>query len=254
MFDAGAIEASLTVRTDQFNADMDKAEARVKKFESERHEVKIAAVFDQSSFSRARAAFAQLDQQVSKDAMSRLRSSPQGSVLGALNALFSPHPVTGAPSASQAAQQGLLGKIISQPGGGGQAGPSGGQSGISQVLGGNTGPAQGNANQRVSTVGLPDTTTTDKVKVVGGATDNAITTTDKVNTVGLPTSGGTISTQDRVNVTGLPTSGGTVVTEDKVKEELDPASAAKTEGDAKASGDRSGAGWAASSGCWAASM
>ena len=74
MFDAGAIEASLTVRTDQFNKDMDAAEARVKKFESEPHKVKISAVFDQSSLSRARQMFAQLDDAISRDAMTRLRS------------------------------------------------------------------------------------------------------------------------------------------------------------------------------------
>ncbi|HTJ67546.1 MAG TPA: hypothetical protein VL551_08470, partial [Actinospica sp.] len=71
--------------------------------------------------------------------MARLRSNPQGSVLGALNALFSPHPVTGAPSATQAAQQGLLGKIIQAPGGGGTTGPQqGGQNVVSQVLGDTT--------------------------------------------------------------------------------------------------------------------
>jgi phage-related protein len=195
-FDAGSIESRLSVDTSAFDRSMAAAEARVKKFEDEKHDVKIAAVFDTSSLSRARQQFAQLDQQVSKDAMSRLRSSPQGSVLGALNALFSPHPVTGAPSASQAAQQGLLGKIISQPGGGGTAGPSGSQSSVSQVLGGNTGTAQSNANN--------------------------ITTTDRVNTVGLP-GNNAITTQDRVNVTGLPVSGGTVTTEDKVEPQLDEA-------------------------------
>jgi phage-related protein len=248
-FDAGAIEASLTVRTDQFDKDMDAAEVRVKRFESEGHRIKISAEFDSSSVTKARQQFAQLDQQISKDAMNRLRSSPQGSVLGALNALFSPHPVTGAPTPQQAAQQGLLGKILTQPGGGGQAGPSGSSSGsgtqgnvVQQVLGDSAGTtSQGNANQRVSTVGLPNTTTTDKVNVVGAPTDNSIkttdtvstvglptdntiNTTDRVNTVGLPVSGGNIETEDRVNVTGLPTSGGTITTSDKVEPQLDEAS------------------------------
>jgi phage-related protein len=216
-FDAGAVSASLTLDPSQFDRILDAAERRVKDFEGGRHEVKISAVFDNASLSRGRQMFAQLDQQISKDAMSRLRSSPQGSVLGALNALFSPHSVTGAPSASQAAQQGLPGKMISQPVAGGTAGPSSTQgSAVSQALGGGTGTAQSNANQRVSTVGLPqDTTTTDKVNVVGAPTDNNITTTDRVNTVGLPANN-TISTEDRVNVTGLPTSGGTITTEDKI--------------------------------------
>jgi phage-related protein len=239
-FDAGAVESRLTVDTSQFDHDLAAAEARVKRFEDSGHKVKISAEFDSSSVTKARQQFAQLDQQISKDAMNRLRSSPQGSVLGALNALFSPHPVTGAPTPQQAAQQGLLGKILTQPGGGGQAGPSGSSSGsgtqgnvVQQVLGDSAGTtSQGNANQRVSTVGLPNTTTTDNVNVVGAPTDNSIKTTDTVNTVGLPTDNtiattdrvstvglptdNDITTQDRVNVTGLPTSGGAVTTQDRV--------------------------------------
>jgi phage-related protein len=115
VFDAGAIEARLTVDTSGFDRSMTAAEARVKAFEDARHVVKISAVFDNASTAKARAAFSSLDNVISKDAMNRLRSSPNGSVLGSLNALFSPHPVTGAPSPAQAAQQGLLGKIISAP-------------------------------------------------------------------------------------------------------------------------------------------
>ena len=192
-FDAGAVESRLTIDPSQFDRTLDAAGARVEAFEKGKHEIKISAVFDTSSLSRARQQFAQLDQQISKDAMARLRSNPQGSVLGALNALFSPHQVTGAPSASQAAQQGLLGKIVQAPGTG-NAGPATGQNVVQAVTGSSGG--QSNANQD-------------------------ITTTDRVNTVGLPQSGGTISTEDRVNVTGLPTSGGTIVTEDKVKADLD---------------------------------
>lgn len=233
-FDAGAITASLTLDPSQFDRTLTDAEARVKRFEAEKHEVKLSAVFDSSSISRARQQFAQLDQTISKDAMSRLRSSPQGSVLGALNALFSPHPVTGAPSPQQAAQQGLLGKIVSQPSGGGA--PGGSQGSVAQdVLGSSAaGTSQSNAGQRdtattdrVNVTGAPtdnNITTTDRVNAVGLPTDNAITTQDRVNVTGLPTSGGAITTQDRVNVTGLPTSGGTITTEDKVKPELDEAS------------------------------
>jgi phage-related protein len=119
-FDAGAIEASLTVRLDQFNRDLGKAEERIRKIESEKHEVKISAVFDAASVTRARKMFADLDLQISRDAAQRLRTSPQGSVLGSLNALFSPHPVTGAPSAQQAGQQGLLGRMFNTPGAGGR--------------------------------------------------------------------------------------------------------------------------------------
>ena len=118
MFDAGAIEATMTIRLEQFDREMDRAEARVRKLESETHEVKISAVFDTASMTRARTLFADLDQQISRDAAQRLRSSPQGSVLGSLNALFSPHPVTGSPTPQQAGQQGLLGKMFTAPGAG----------------------------------------------------------------------------------------------------------------------------------------
>jgi len=118
VFDAGAIEARLTLRTDTFDRDLKLEEARVDDFTRKKHEVRISAVFDHASISKARMMFAQLDQAISRDAASRLRSSPDGSVLGTLNSLFSPHSVTGAPSASQSAQQGLLGKMISGTGGG----------------------------------------------------------------------------------------------------------------------------------------
>ena len=89
-------------------------------------------MFDDASIGRAKAMFAALDNSISRDAMQRLRSSPQGSVLGALNALFSPHPVTGAPSPQQAASQGLLGKMFA-PAGGGNTPIAGGTSSTSTV-------------------------------------------------------------------------------------------------------------------------
>src|SRR5580693_597561 len=107
-FDAGSITATLSIDTAKADADLRKIEDRVKALEDKPHKVKISAVFDDASTGKARAAFAALDNAISRDAMQRLRSSPQGSILGALNALFSPHPVTGAPSPQQAAQGGLL--------------------------------------------------------------------------------------------------------------------------------------------------
>ncbi|MGH3300567.1 MAG: hypothetical protein ACRDOK_02595 [Streptosporangiaceae bacterium] len=113
-FDAGTIIARMDL-------DTTKADAKLKEFESKAglaekdHKIRLSAVFDDASLGKARNMFAQLDNMISKDAANRLRSSPQGSVLGALNALFSPHPVTGAPSASQSASQGLLGKVAQQP-------------------------------------------------------------------------------------------------------------------------------------------
>lgn len=118
----------MSVGTAKADADLRKIEDRVKALEAGHHVIKISAVFDDSSVSKAKAAFASLDNSISKDAMQRLRSSPQGSVLGALNALFSPHPVSGAPSPQQAASQGLLGKMFGPSGGGSTAVPAGGSS------------------------------------------------------------------------------------------------------------------------------
>ena len=164
MFDAGAIQAHLDIELGQFDRKLTAAEERVKKFQNEKHVVRLAAVFDNASLGRARQAFAQLDQQLSRDAMQRLRGSPQGSVLGSLNALFSPHPVTGAPSPAQAASQGLLGRVARQTvqgstvGSGGAAqqqaaqqrallGGGGGGSGPGFLAGAAAGRAGGGGNQ-----------------------------------------------------------------------------------------------------------
>lgn len=107
----------LTADTAAASADLAKTEAQVKGLEGE-HVVVISAVFDNADIGKARQAFRLLDNAISYDAMQRLRSSPQGSVLGALNALFSPHPVIGGPSPQQAAAKGLLGQMFSAQGGG----------------------------------------------------------------------------------------------------------------------------------------
>jgi hypothetical protein len=176
VFDAGAISASLTVDTSKFDAGMDKAEARVKKFEDESHKVKLLADLDTSSLGKARKAFTDLDNAISKDAMNRLRSSPQGSVLGALNALFSPHPVTGAPSPQQSAQQGLLGKMLNVPGGGNAAG--GTASGSSS--GGNATAGNGTTVGSLLSNAPGDTSSTDDIvrNLTGTAPGNVSTTDD----------------------------------------------------------------------------
>jgi hypothetical protein len=212
VFDAGAIESRLTVDLSEFDRSLSAAEARVRKFESERHEVRLTAAFDTSSMSRARQQLAQLDTQISRDAMSRLRSSPQGSVLGALNALFSPHPVTGAPSAQQAATQGLLGKMISAPGGGGPLGTAGGGGTVRTVL------------SRAAAAASP--------------------------AARAPAGPGNVTTTDTVTQKLAGTGPGDVTTTDTVRERVDPTAAAKAEQDAKASGDRSGRGWMASFASW----
>jgi hypothetical protein len=193
MYDAGSIEAVLTVATAQASADLDKIEAQVKALEDKIHVLKVAtagvpaasaelakleaqvqglegkahvialtavtgqastdiakvaaelsaldkphvivisAVFQDADIAKARRAFMLLDNAISYDAMQRLRSSPQGSVLGSLNALFSPHPVTGGPSPQQSAAKGLLGQMFSSQGGGTTAIP-GAQGGTGTVL------------------------------------------------------------------------------------------------------------------------
>ena len=50
-------------------------------------------------------------------------------MLGALNSLFTPHPVSGAPSPSASAKQGLLGKLVS----GGTTGAGANASGEDQL-------------------------------------------------------------------------------------------------------------------------
>jgi phage-related protein len=122
-FDAGSIIARAEIRQDQFNRDLDSMEARARRFENEQHQVKFVASFNQSDISRARKAFATLDQQLSRDAASRLRSGGNGSILGTLNSLFSTQQIAGAPTPQQASQQGLLGRMLRQ------LGPSGGGGG-----------------------------------------------------------------------------------------------------------------------------
>ena len=89
MFDAGAIQAHLDVELAAFDRKLTQAEERVKRFENERHEVKIEAKLDSSSINQARQAFTRLDQQVTRDAVQRARTSPQGSLLGTLASMTS---------------------------------------------------------------------------------------------------------------------------------------------------------------------
>ena len=120
-FDAGAIVAKMRIDLSELNRDADEAERRMDRLAKDR-KIHLSAVFDDASMAKARRMFAQLDQQLSRDAMQRLRSSPQGSVLGALNALFSPHQVAGGPTAQQAGSQGLLGQMVGGSGSGGSVG------------------------------------------------------------------------------------------------------------------------------------
>jgi cell wall-associated NlpC family hydrolase/phage-related protein len=173
VFDAGAIMAHLDIETSMFSRKMDAAEARVKRFEDGKHEVRLSAVFDNASLSRARQIFSQLDQQLSRDAMSRLRSGPQGSVLGALNAMFSPHPVTGAPTAQQAAQQGLLGRIVSAPAAQQPGGANNQGNVVTRVLTGSTAPS----NQKITVTQAPGSPT--------GAQTAAETAADRAATTAM---------------------------------------------------------------------
>src|SRR5215469_16658647 len=99
-FDAGAIIARLDIDTAEANRKVDEFEKKVDRAARDRH-IRLDATFDNASIGKARQIFAALDNQLSRDAASRLRSSPQGSVLGSLNALFSPHQIAGSVSPQQ---------------------------------------------------------------------------------------------------------------------------------------------------------
>lgn len=169
-FDAGAIVATAKIDLTQLDRDITDAERKIDKLASD-HKIKLTAVFDDASMGKARRDFAMLDQQLSRDAMQRLRSSPQGSVLGALNALFSPHQVAGGPSPQQSAQQGALGRIVGGQGTGGSVG-----TGINRSVSSGT-VAQQVINQATGR----NITTTDTIKRrVTGETPGNITTTDTI--------------------------------------------------------------------------
>ena len=162
-FDAGTIDARLTIDPAAFDRSLAKAKADVEKFERDGHKVKISAVFDSGSVTRARKMFSDLDNAISRDAMNRLKSSPQGSVLGSLNALFSPHPVTGAPSPSQSAEGGLLGKMLSPEASGGGGYSSGSGSPLGNVLS-QTADTTDNIRQNLVGAGASDVDTTDSIR------------------------------------------------------------------------------------------
>jgi SLT domain-containing protein len=115
-FDAGTIIAHLDLDPSAFERKLREEKANSDAFEKAPHKVKLSAAFDTADMSKARRMFAQFDQQISRDAAQRLRAGGTGSVLGALNALFSPQQISGSPSAQQASQQGLLGRMVRQGG------------------------------------------------------------------------------------------------------------------------------------------
>jgi phage-related protein len=126
-FDAGTIIARLELDESGFDRTLDKATARQKAFEKDPVKLKSTEVFSTQDMSQARKRIADLDNQISRDATTRMRSS-NGSVLGTLMALFSPRQVSGAPTAQQAASQGMLGRVLSvvTPGSGGGGNGRGG--------------------------------------------------------------------------------------------------------------------------------
>lgn len=128
-FDAGTIMARLDLDEQGYDRKMKAAKARADAFEKDPINLKVGDLFDQQQMSKARRMFTQLDQQISRDALSRMKTG-SGSVLGTLMSITSPG-LSGAPSAQQAAKQGILGRITSMApgGGGGSSGSSGGGGG-----------------------------------------------------------------------------------------------------------------------------
>jgi phage-related protein len=138
-FDAGAIVARASIDQAQFDRDLHDLDTKARKFEREPRTLKFRAVLDQASLSHARQMFQQLDRQISQDASQRMKSG-SGSILGSLNSLFSTSQISGAPSASQAANQGLLGRVLKQQViVSGQGGSGGGGIGAGRLLSGTAG-------------------------------------------------------------------------------------------------------------------
>jgi SLT domain-containing protein len=256
LFDAGAIEAKLTVSLSEFSRDMDKAEARVRKFEREGHHIRLDASFDEASIGKARRIFATLDNAISRDAMNRLRSSPQGSVLGTLNALFSPHPVTGAPSPQQSAQGGLLGKMITSSGGGTAEGGSlpGGTGGNGNANGDQTNLVRDvlTSNQQTTDLikqqlegaGPKNVTTEDDIRqALVGKAPGDVDTTDLINQKLAGTGASDVDTTDTIKQKVVGSGPGNVATTDTVREKLDKSSTDLVESASRDSGDRAGGRW-----------
>ena len=263
-FDAGTIDARLTIDPDAFDRSLAKAKADVEKFERDGHKVKISAVFDTGSVGRARKMFADLDNSISRDAMNRLKSSPQGSVLGSLNALFSPHPVTGAPSPSQSAEGGLLGKMLNpQTSGGGGGYSNGGGSPLGSALAQTaditdnvrqnlTGAQPGNITttddikQALTGTGASNTTTTDDIRqaLVGQGATNT-TTTDDIKQALVGQGAKNTTTTDKIMQQMVGSGPGNTSTTDTIREKLDPKSTGDVEKAAEDSGGRSGGRWTA---------
>jgi hypothetical protein len=243
-FDAGAIESRLTIDTSAFDRALDKARADVDKFEHAGHKVKISAVFDSGSVGRARKMFADLDNSVSRDAMNRLKSSPQGSVLGSLNALFSPHPVTGAPSPAQSATGGLLGKMLSPQAGGGGSGGGGYSSAngspLASVLA-QTANTTDNVRTNLTGAQPGNVTTTDNIRqaLIGQGARNT-TTTDDIKQALIGTGATNVTTTDTIKQALTGAGAKNTSTTDTVRERVDPASEAAAEKESGDSGGRSG--------------
>jgi phage-related protein len=208
-FDAGAIEASLKVDLSKFDSDMAKAEARADALTKDARKLRVAAEFDDASLSKARKAFTDLDNAISRDAANRLKSGSNGSVLGALNALFSPHQIAGSPSPQQSASQGLLGRMADVTGTSGSTNNSGNQA--SSLL-----------SSLTSTNTSPTVTQDIRQKLIGG---------------GVPAPG-TVTEDVRQKLIGSIAAPGSV-TED-VRPVMDRAAEAKLESDMGDAGDKSG--------------
>src|ERR1035441_4204703 len=234
-FDAGAVEATLTLKTDTFNSDLEKAKAKLADLTKD-HKIKVSAVFDTASLSKARKMFADLDNMISRDAAQRLKSSPQGSVRGALTSLFSPHPVPGAPSPQSSSQSGLLGKMVSGQGGGGPAGAAG-----------NTGSGGRNASSTNAVRDLltgpqpGNTSTTDQIKqVLTGQGAQDAQPTDRIKQVLTGAAPGNVSTEDVIKRVVTGAAPGNISTTDTIKEKIDPASKDEVIADSADSGAKSG--------------
>jgi phage-related protein len=132
-FDAGSIVAHLDIDLDAFDRSLKRAEAMADAAERKSHKIKLSAVFEDADTAKAKRAFQQLDTEISRDALQRMKSSPQGSLFGTLMSLLSPHQMAGGPTASQSASQGGLARLMKTIGAE-SSGTSG--AGLGSLLGG----------------------------------------------------------------------------------------------------------------------
>jgi phage-related protein len=116
MFDAGAIVARVEIDERAFNASIDRVEARLRRLADQEIHIKVVADYDASQAEHIRRAFSDLDRRITRDMVTRNRTSG-GGFFGMLTSMFSraggAGAAAGGPGAAaqtaQAAGPGMMG-------------------------------------------------------------------------------------------------------------------------------------------------